>query len=100
MDIFETCWIWTKTLHNGYGLTTFNGKVWTVHRLVYILFYGEVPKGYDVHHKCKNKACYNPTHMKVLSRSEHIKHHRRVEKREKRGIYKKWTRETNKGQDL
>lgn len=41
------------------------------HRYVYEMRYGEIPEGYEVDHKCRNRACQNPEHLQLLTVSEH-----------------------------
>ena len=35
-----------------------------------------VPEGYEVHHLCRNPACYRPDHLAVVTASEHRRIHR------------------------
>ena len=37
--------------------------MWKPHRVVYFMFYGELPDGYMVCHHCDNGLCCNPTHL-------------------------------------
>lgn len=56
------CWIWTGTVHRtGYGVASYQGKQWRVHRLAYVLTYGE-PEN-DVLHRCGIRLCINPEHL-------------------------------------
>ena len=54
-----------------------NGKKCRVmyHRLLWEQKYGEVPKGYSLHHICHNRACCNLKHLVLMSKSEHAKIH-------------------------
>ena len=47
------------------------GKLKMWHRLVWEVVYGEIPDGYEVNHLCKVRQCCNPTHLEILTRSEH-----------------------------
>lgn len=59
------CWIWIGGRNGGgYGVTRFNGKVWTVHRLAMHLRGEEIEKK-AVCHKCDTPTCVNPDHLFV-----------------------------------
>jgi hypothetical protein len=61
------CWLWTAGLMpDGYGTvfpTGHRGKQWRAHRLAYVLFRGDIPKGMQVLHRCDTRACVNPDHL-------------------------------------
>ena len=60
-----------KTNHDGYvRLNTRNGGR-MLHRLVWESVNGPVPDGYEIHHKCGNRACQNLTHLECIHGSEH-----------------------------
>jgi hypothetical protein len=44
------------------------------HRFIYRIHNDlkEIPKGYEINHKCRNRACCNPEHLEMLSRKEHL----------------------------
>lgn len=46
-----------------------------MHRLVWERVYGAVPEGYEVHHKCHNRACCCLEHLELVKTSEHKKYH-------------------------
>ncbi len=71
------CWVWTRATMRGYGCLTrlIQGKRPLVHVYVYEHAIGPVPEGKQLHHVCHNKACYNPTHLLPLTRSEHRRLH-------------------------
>lgn len=65
------CWIWQKALTGGgYGISWYKGKSISAHRLSYLLFKGEIPKGMCILHSCDNKRCINPEHLSVGTNKE------------------------------
>lgn len=82
------CRVWTGQLRGGYALHnvtvgTNTRRKLTMHRYIKCMLegipYGEDPadpwfargKGHLVaHHKCENKACVNPEHIELVTRSE------------------------------
>jgi hypothetical protein len=66
------CWEWTGAMtHNGYGEFSWNESKGRAHRFAYEHFVGPIPDGLIVHHECENKACVNPSHLTLTSRSDH-----------------------------
>ena len=64
-------------IKNGY-LQFFDASkgIWGwVHRKVASIVYGKIPKGYEVHHKNREKLDNNPDNLQVLSKEEHRKIH-------------------------
>jgi hypothetical protein len=56
------CWIATNT--KEYGTVWFKDKAWQVHRLMYVLKFGKIPKKTPcVLHKCDVHACRRPSHL-------------------------------------
>lgn len=71
------CWEWTRPVNSwGYGQTTANGKRKAIHRLVYELFFGELPEfngdgdSIVIDHICRNKICVNPMHLQAITHTE------------------------------
>lgn len=85
----DECWPWMrKPSRVGYGyIAWFNRKVWYVHRVAYVLAYGEIPGSDDegdpieIDHLCHDPAvcklttscphrlCCNPAHLEAKKRS-------------------------------
>ena len=68
------CWVFTGAVSkNGYGVIQFDGRLYSAHRLAYLLTHGEVADGLVVMHSCDNKRCCNPDHLSVGTHSENVK---------------------------
>lgn len=68
------CWEWQKYRNKaGYGRVTYKGEKWSVHRLSYTEFVGEVPEDTLVLHKCDNPCCCNPEHLYIGNHTDNIR---------------------------
>lgn len=70
--LITNCWFWRANKgYNGYGM--FTNKIFgtpIAHRISYQIFKGKIPEGYEIHHKCNNRDCVNPDHLKAVKHLE------------------------------
>ena len=68
------CYEWTGAIQsNGYGRCWDGEKVTYAHRVVYSILVGEIEKGLDLDHLCRNRKCVNPDHLEPVTRSENLR---------------------------
>jgi hypothetical protein len=73
VDKTPTCWLWTAgKFTQGYGNFTVSGKSVKAHRFAYELLRGAIPDGLDLDHKCRNRACVNPAHLRPATRKQNM----------------------------
>ena len=70
-----------------YGGCIHNRKI-RLHRYIWEKYNGEIPKGYHIHHKDKNKFNNNIDNLIMLSASEHEKLHESLRTEEEKTIRK------------
>lgn len=76
IDEETDCWIWQgKPTKDGHGQICIARQTRTAHRWFYELLVGPVPEGCTLHHTCDNKLCVNPSHLEVMTHSEHRRLH-------------------------
>lgn len=69
------CWLWVGAINpTGYGAAyagKSNGPM-LAHRLAMLIKVGELPEGQVVDHICRNRACCNPDHLRLISNRENV----------------------------
>ncbi len=68
----DGCWIWNGPTSNGYGTVCLDSKNVMIHRFVYELLIGEIPKGMQLDHLCRVRNCVNPNHLEVVTIKENV----------------------------
>lgn len=75
IDSDTGCWIWQRTINprTGYGQLTHEQRSWTAHRFYYERAHGPVPRGLQLDHLCRNRACCNPSHLEPVTAQENVR---------------------------
>lgn len=74
----EDCWIWTGSTDRGYGYVSIPGHraPFKAHRLAYEFSVGPIPEGLQIDHRCFNRSCVNPSHLRVVTNKQNNEHQR------------------------
>jgi hypothetical protein len=69
------CWLWRSGITRwGYGKFSINNRSVVAHRYAYTLTRGAIPEGMVIDHKCHNRSCVNPDHLRVASYKQNREH--------------------------
>ena len=65
------CQEWTGSQNgDGYGIVTIEGRNAYAHRVAWRMAGREIPRGLQIDHLCRNRACIRVDHMEVVSSRE------------------------------
>ncbi len=68
------CWNWVGYVNKGgYGLISSDTRPLLSHRVSHTFYKGDIPKGFDIDHLCRNRSCCNPDHLEAVTRKENLK---------------------------
>lgn len=68
------CWNWKGGVNTqGYGKMRLSDKIFSSHRLSYIIHNGKIPKGKHILHHCDNPICVNPKHLYTGTHQQNMK---------------------------
>lgn len=56
----------------GYGQTSIRSRAVLVHRYVWEVENGPIPAGLEIDHQCRNRACCNPDHLRVVTKKTNV----------------------------
>lgn len=69
--LWSGCIIWTGALDGGgYGRLHVNGRLVKAHRWAWEREHGPIPDGMFIDHTCWERACVNPGHLRLATRSQ------------------------------
>jgi hypothetical protein len=66
------CWQWTgsRIPPRGYGNFKVQGQSYLAHCVAYALEHGPVPEGLWIDHRCHNRICVNPSHLRSVTNKQ------------------------------
>lgn len=88
----DTCWLWTgHVTTNGYGVInlTYPGdkqRGFRAHRYLFELYHGPIAEGLDIDHKCHNKRCVRPAHLRTTTRKQNLENRQGANSQSKSGV--------------
>lgn len=98
VDKTGDCWLWTAAcFHTGYGRIWHEGKVVRAHRLAYEWAYGEIPEGMYIDHRCFQRNCVRPDHLRLVTNAQNQQNRRGANSSNTTGVRGvTWCRKTRK----
>lgn len=70
---------WTVSKTTGYYRSTVDRKTHVaLHRYTWIKYNGEIPDGFDVHHKDKNKQNCDISNLTIMPKGDHTRLHHTI----------------------
>lgn len=67
------CWEWSLRRDKyGYGRMFRAGVSHYAHRFSFTSFVGPIPSNKEIDHKCRNRGCCNPEHLRAVDHRENM----------------------------
>lgn len=87
VDKSGECWIWTASCNQyGYGQFRHGGKVVLAHRLAFEWANGGIPEGLQADHRCHQRNCVRPDHMRLVTHAENGQNRRGAQSNSTTGV--------------
>lgn len=81
------CWPWVAAKSStGYGQLCIDGKTRKAHRVAYELQVGPIPVGMQIDHRCFNRCCVNPAHLRAVTHKQNMENHQGARRNSKSGV--------------
>lgn len=67
------CWeCVSHALNKGYPVIRYQNRLYSGNQFSYLMYYGELPEGMVVRHKCDNPRCINPSHLELGTQLDNV----------------------------
>ena len=87
VDKTDECWRWTASYNQyGYGQFRHGGEVVLAHRLAFEWEHGEIPGGMQVDHRCHQRNCVRPDHLRLVTHAQNSQNRRGATKASTTGV--------------
>jgi hypothetical protein len=87
----DDCWRFQgATNEGGYGHFSVNGREVRAHRIVYQDFIGPIPDGKEIDHRCRNRACCNPKHLRLVTNKQNGENRGSAQRNSRSGVRGVW----------
>lgn len=80
------CWEWFAATTNGYGQFKAQGRQAPAHRISWELLNGPIPERMLVDHRCHNRQCVNPEHLRLVTNAQNLQNRAGATRKSKSGV--------------